>query len=95
MRLGIGHVRRLRAWFVGGISNAGMHASFGTVQPAGERWERCRTGVKELEGRRKGVCFPFVSIGEWKRKGGPTWKRLAHGRIGGFCDDIYSYLCFR
>jgi len=36
--------------------------------------------------------FPFVSIRVWKGKGGYTWKRLAHGRIGELCDDIYS--CF-
>jgi len=58
----------LRAYvFVERISNAGIRKSFGTVQPAGlsgEKRERCRASVKELEARRqKSVCFLFVSPG--------------------------------
>jgi len=87
MRLGIGHV------FVESISNAGMHEGFGTVQPAGENRERCRADMKELEGLRQESVCSFVSIGVWKRKGGHTWERLAHGRTGGLCDDICSCLC--
>ena len=70
MRLGIGH------GFVESISNAAMRESFRTMQPAGEKRELCRAGVKELEGRRqKSVCFSFISIGVWKRKGGHTRNR--------------------
>ena len=61
--------------FMESISNAGMHESFGTLLPAGEKRERCRAGVKELGGReQKSVCFSSVSIGVWKRQGGHTWK---------------------
>jgi len=35
-----------------------------------------------------GEMLEFVSTGVWK--GGHTWKRLAHGRIGGLCDDYIS-----
>jgi len=94
MRLRIGHVFfGFGNVLVESISNAGINESCGTVKPAGETRERCRGGLGELEGRRQnGICAPSVSIGVWERKGGHTWKRLAHGRIGGLCDDIYSCL---
>ena len=38
--------------------------------------------------QRAGEMLEFVSTGAWK--GGHTWKRLAHGRIGGLCNDYIS-----
>jgi len=59
--------------FVESISNVGMQASFGTLQPAGmpgEKRECCGASMKELEARRQNsCCLPFVSIGKW---GGDT-----------------------
>ena len=55
------------------ISNAGMCDSFGAVQLSGkpgEKRERCKASVKEMEARRqKSVCFPFVSPGSHDGEG--------------------------
>jgi len=68
------------------IYNAGMDESFGTLQPAGmpgEKRERCRASVKELEARGQlESLFSFVNSGS--RKGeGITWNSMhesvAHG----------------
>jgi len=54
---------RLRSGvFVGGVSNAGMCDSFGTVQFSGkreEKWKRCKVSAEELEAREQEiVCSP-------------------------------------
>jgi len=50
-----------------------MHESFGTLQPAGmpgEKLERCRASVKELEARgQRESLFSFVSPGVVKGRG--------------------------
>jgi len=48
--------------FAESISDAGVHASFGTVQLEGEKRGCCRAGVKELEGRRQKTVCSFVGI---------------------------------